>query len=994
MSGNIFHLGTLVGILDKWVRWLRWLGCGLGLIVWSGPLWANLDDTLTLKIEPQNISDALIELGTQAEISIIFSASLPFTGTSPSLNGTYTPRQALNLLLTDQNVEWQAFNSRVIAINSTPEKTPIQPVLTPQPLSEIVIIGEQVTGSRLKRLDLEGSAPVDIITESEIAASGVQAVADYLRFIPAVSGNSTSTAVSNGGDGTATITLRGLPSANTLVLLDGRRTANSGFGGDSVDLNSIPLAAVERIEVLKDGASAIYGSDAIAGVVNIIFKKEFEGLLLDQYVSQTRRGDLNTSHTSIVGGFSRNNTHVMLSLSHFDQDPIYSRDRELSENADGRLQGGVDSRSSATPFSRITLPNDPNNPDDDQTVVLRDEFSDPNQVSSYRAATLEDRYNFRESTSSMSPSQRSAAYASLVQDVGDYSQWTTQAGYTETEAQVTFAPYPLFTLFEDPPLITSAQNPFNPFGVDIPDIRRRIIELGPRLQTSKEMARRFNTVWETFVNNVHWDVAYIWSTTRADEEFKGIINLDRTQHALSADCLTDTDCVPLNLFGPPGSIDQAQLDYLRVVDNYGGISRLAEITTNADTIIEDWFADPLSVAGGISYRRENAKLEPDSNSFGNTKPPTINGDRSIFEAYFEANIPLLAQKRFAYQLELEIASRYSHYSDFGDTNNPKMGLRYRPISSLLLRSTWSRGFRAPSLNQLNQGEKFSFDFLDDPCQRPDNVGVLPGCSLQADDTIRQFLVATGGNKDLQPETSVTKTLGFVWTPRGNNELYFSVDGFWIEQKDIIDSRPQFIVDQNAQFLRFQDQIIRDAQGNILRIVASNLNVGSLDVNGIDATIRYRLLNKPIGNLVYSFNASHIANYEQKLSPITPIADLSGTFADQASDGAGAIPKLKLNTGMSWSNKRWEVNYNIFFVDEIEESIPFSSETRTITSWTTHNAQLNFVPDAQMNIRLTLGIDNIFDRLPPFSASAFNDNYDPRTYEIKGRNWYGQFRYQF
>ncbi len=957
---------------------------------------ANLDRELPLNIQSQKLSDALIELGSQAEISIVFPSSLLLDKKSKALDDTLTPRQALDILLKDQAVEWQSFNSRVVSITRKPSVEIDSPPIfnTQKQLSEIVVIGEQVTGSRIKRLDWEGSAPVDIITESEIAARGVQAVSDYLKFIPAVSGNSTSTAVSNGGDGTATITLRGLPAANTLVLLNGRRTANSGAAGASVDLNSIPLVAVERIELLKDGASAIYGSDAIAGVVNIILKREFDGLIIDQYLSQTSRGDLETTNTSIVGGVVTDNASYMFTASHFDQEGIYSRNRKLSENADGRNQGGVDARSSATPFSRISLPSDPDDPFDDEVVVLRGDSFDPALPTSYRPATVEDRYNYREATSSMSPSTRTSLILSSIHGITDHSELVTYAGITESEATITFAPLPLFTANEDPSISVSPANPFNPFGVEIFDLRRRIVELGPRFKTSNEIAYRFSTLYESNHKDMNWDISLNWNKTDANDLFKGVIDAELAQYALSSDCLSDTDCVPLDLFGPPGSISNDQLDYIRTAERFKGESKTYELSVNADKVIETPLIDAISIAGGVSFRAETAKLEP-KGQIGISKPQTTNGRRSIKEAYLETSIPLLRYKPFVFLLELELASRYSHYSDFGSTNNPKMGLRYRPTHDFLIRSTYSEGFRAPSLNQLHQDSRQEFQFLDDPCADADNVGVLLGCTDLADETIRQFLVVTGGNKELVPEQAVSKTAGIVWTPSNLNEFYLSLDWFWIEQSEIIDTRSQYILNQNALLGSFADQVVRENNGNLSRIVASNINVGKLNVRGIDATLRYRIGKVDYGDIVFSINASHIRDYKQQLDSASEVVDLAGTFADVASSGVGAIPKDKINMGLSWSKERWESNYNVFYVDTLQEHIPFSGDlTRSIDRWTTHNFQINYLAGKLKNIRLTAGIDNLLDRLPPFSASAFNDNFDPRTYEIKGRTWYGQVRYQF
>ena len=253
----------------------------------------------------------------------------------------------------------------------------------------------------MRRNEINGFAPVEILTATELSLSGAQALSDQLKFVPIISGNSTSTAVSNGGDGTATVTLRGLPASNTLVLLNDHRVASNGFGGDAVDLNTIPAAAIERIEILKDGASAIYGSDAIAGVVNVILHKEFEGLQLETYYGETSKGDNDTITTNLIWGGKNDRGSFMLAASYFDQSGFNSRDRAFSNNADGRAFGGRDKRSSATPEARITLNGD--------TFTLED-GANGTSIDDFRPATSEDLFNFLEFTSSLTPSQRSSVY--------------------------------------------------------------------------------------------------------------------------------------------------------------------------------------------------------------------------------------------------------------------------------------------------------------------------------------------------------------------------------------------------------------------------------------------------------------------------------------------------------------------------------------------------------------------------------------------------------
>ncbi|MGH1471789.1 MAG: TonB-dependent receptor [Cellvibrionaceae bacterium] len=950
---------------------------------------ADLTTPTTLNIPSQRLSSALIELGKQAQISIIFPTGLSASEIkTQKIEGLYSPATALELLLNGRDIEWTSFNPRVVSLSRKTSSDIINKnIQQKKMIEEVLIIGQQVTGSRIKRLDFEGSSPVDIITEKEIASRGVQTISEYLKFIPAVSGNSTSTAVSNGGDGTATITLRGLPASNTLVLINGRRTSNSGLAGNSVDLNSIPLVAVERIEVLKDGASSIYGSDAIAGVVNIILKRRASGVLIDQYYGQTSRGDQETFNTNILSGFSTDNTDFMFSASHFDQKGIFSGDRYVSKNADGRSQGGVDNRSSATPFSRITLPNG-------DVFILQDALSDPQDIASYRSATKEDLYNYREETSSLSPSTRSAVNVSAAHLISENTELILQVGVIKTEATVTFAPQPIFTGFENEEIIIGSDNPFNPFGVDITDIRRRIVELGPRIQKSNEFGKRLNFQIEKSASNFHWDAAINLNRTKAEKKANGLADIQKIKESLSSACVLNIECAQLDLFGPPGSIDEAQLHFIRSHQKIEGSSKLSEFSLNGDTIVDILNISAIGLAGGISIREEVAELTSNNELETGIFFTDSKESRRVSEVYIEATIPLIKNTLMAYQLDFDIASRYSKYSDFGETNNPKFGLRYRPIKNLLLRNTYSKGFRAPSLDQLYQTESNSYDLLQDPCSMIDNVGVLAGCAQQSDPTRQQFLTVTGGNKLLLPEKSINKTFGLVWTPEIKGNLTMSFDWFQIDLDDVIDARAQYIIDQNAQSNLFPSQVIRDAQGNIITVYATNLNVGSLQVKGADTTIRYQLPNTRFGHFIFSTNGSYMHSYRQQSNPTSQRIDIAGQFSDSASDGQGAIPEWKINTGVSWSNNEWEVNYNINYIEDLSERIPESTQTRKIDSWITHSIQIKYSPKKLSGLNITLGIDNVFDDPPPFSVSAFNDNFDQRTYEIKGKSLYGRFSYQF
>ncbi|MBE9539586.1 MAG: TonB-dependent receptor, partial [Proteobacteria bacterium] len=330
-----------------------------------------MPETLQFVINAPQLGPALIQFSHQSGLPIVFSSRITRNRPAPPLTGTLSANQALDHLLADTGLSWELVEGRIIAVFETrcnnPETSGDQcpdssqtlskyPLYVPG-LEETWIYGTQTTGSRIRQSNSNGATPVDVISSPDIELSGAQTLGELLKFVPAVAGNAASTAISNGGDGTATVTLRGLPSSNTLVLINGRRVANDGLAGESVDLNSIPPAAVERIEILKDGASAIYGSDAIAGVVNVIMKQDFHGFLAETFYGEAESGDLLTQTQTLQYGTGIPHGSFFISGSLYDQEPIFSRDREVSESADTRPLGGADQRSSATPAARVTLPN-------------------------------------------------------------------------------------------------------------------------------------------------------------------------------------------------------------------------------------------------------------------------------------------------------------------------------------------------------------------------------------------------------------------------------------------------------------------------------------------------------------------------------------------------------------------------------------------------------------------------------------------------------------
>lgn len=959
----------------------RHIAFGIAAYCWQACAFATtpLDQTSEVSISEQPLANSLISLGKSNGVSIIFPSQLVRHQIAQPLEGALSTREALESLLEHTDLTYRVISPRVIAIVPKPD-APLPHSNSDLSFEEMMVIGRSVTGSRLSRNDLEGSSPVDIISAPELARSGTQSLAEFLKFVPAVSGNSTSTAVSNGGDGTATVTLRGLPANNTLVLINGQRIAFDGLAGDAVDLNSIAPSAVERIEILKDGASAIYGSDAIAGVVNIVMKQDFEGFQVEQYYGESSRSDLETVSTNFLWGTKNERSGMILSISHHEQNGLFSRDRDISDNADGRNRGGNDQRTSATESSRITL--------NDGSVVMFEN-------NAFRPATDEDLFNYRDQTSSISPSSRSSLYASGHLQLNDQLKSTAELSYSHTKAQITLASVPLYTAFEDIALPVSADNVYNPFGAEINDVRRRVSELQPRKQKNESKNYRLNFGLEKQQDSTFLNSNIYWSRSEANESTTGLLDAQRIQRALGphTDCQGTTidGCEPLNLFGPNGSITPSQLAYIATSTKEEGFSQLYGANLYLSAPVSLLSSGPLLLSTGIDYRREEISITtnaPASSVYiGGSNIGETAGTRSIREVFFELQAPLINRRPGVFSLDLELAVRHSYYSDFGGNTAPKVGLRYRPTQDLLIRSTYSEGFRAPSLDELHKGGHQTQAFLDDPCSIPDNVNLLIGCTVQSDPTRIQYLTEFSGDEELSPEKSQNHTFGIVWTPINMSPLSLSLDHFWIKQENVVDASPQTILNENAKFGSFENLVERDATGNITHLTAPFINIGEREIRGIDLSGTYQWIDTQRGSLSLSFAASYLYEYLNKVSINSPTKDLSGTFTDAATEGNGSIPEWKLNAGLVWSIDSFELTYNMNYISSLEEKIPQTTQTRTIDPWITHDLQLSYQIPIQAGLQITLGVDNLLDEEPPFASAAFNDSFDSRTYDLKGRFWY-------
>ncbi|MEM7099838.1 MAG: TonB-dependent receptor [Pseudomonadota bacterium] len=958
----------------------------------------------TVSIASGSLSQALINLGSELKISLFFAEETVENQLVEDLSGSYTLSEIFQHLLRGKCLEHDFIRPTLIAITpggcprpETPEPTQKiaaipAPSQTPSvPVENLIVREQYLTGSRIRQAEYGVRMPLDIIDQTEIRLSGFQDVGELLRYVPAVSGNSTSTLISNGGDGTATVTLRGLPANNTLVLLNGRRLNSDALRGQSVDLNTLPLGLVDQIEILKDGVSAIYGSDAVAGVVNIITRQDFDGLSIQAYSGQSRHSDRDTRNLSLTFGRTSNDLgawYIAGGVTYYDQEGVLSRDRSLSATSDDRSRGGIDKRSSATSPARIGT--------SAGTWILQDGTTGA-LATDFRPATSEDRFEYRDFTSSIVPSERISAFLQGQMTFGEWESYVDVL-YTETQATSYLAPTPIFTAFEIQPIVVSATQPFNPFGETITDLRRRVTELPHRVQVNETESYRLISGLRRGFSNVNFDMAMQFNQTDAIETFHNGINLANLSAAVSDGCLAP--CVPINLFGPPGSITSTMLDWVGTDATLEGRSQLMALTFDVDWLAATLSTGDVEVSAGFEYRYESLESDPDailSNQLlaGGGNRSAVKADRDIFEVYAELLLPL-TEVSSPQRLDLQLATRISRYADFGFQVNPRAAITWQPLDALTVRSSVARGFRAPSLLQLFGSTLQSFKQLNDPCSQAQNVTSFVGCDILSDPTLTQFLTLSGGESSLEPERSTTYSLGAVWQPKlsKRHDLVVSADWYLIEQKDVVDSSAQFVINQDARLGAFPDRVFRNADGNISQVLATLQNIGRREVSGVDVTASWQFDAEAFGRFTLALNGSHIFLFKDKFDPDSPTIDKAGTFSDEASGGLGALPEWKWNLGLSWEYGHWQAYYNIYRVSDLEEVVPIVMRERTISSWTTQNLNVSYLGPMTGWIRTTIGVNNLFDQAPPFSAAAFNDSYDGRTYDITGRYLFLNLTKQF
>jgi len=910
-----------------------------------------------------------------------------------------------------------------------------------QPVLEEVV----VTGSRIKRRDFSSPSPITTIGKDAFEFSGQPTMEEYLNQMPQVVPDYGRTS-NNPGDGTARLNLRGLGATRTLVLMNGRRVAPSGVGG-AVDVNNLPKAMIDRVEIITGGASTVYGSDAIAGVINFITRQDFTGLSIDGSYNVTEQGDSDIYDTNIVYGHDLANGrgNIMLYAGYYERKPTLAGTREISsvpytdtwENYEIVYLG-----SSRIPAGLVITPRV-----DLGTGRDRATWNPDGTVRPWDSRV--DLYNYQYLNYLQTPLTRYSIGLQATFDLNDNFESYFEAAYMKNKATQNLAEAPfdgnILVNTDNPVLSPDTRQLFEEQlsiepGLASMTFRRRINELGPRIiEGDRKYTRLVAGIRGDFNDNWGMDAWITYTDANENETLFNDGSRARLLQGLLVDPLTGQcfdptgGCVPLDLFGE-GRLSSEGADFIRVPP-------LENITKRKQTLASlvvtgspfDIWSGPVDMAFGAEWHKDNASysaddalLSGDTISFLGTSP--VEGTESVWELYSEALVPLINNLQTGHYLGLELGARYSSYKNAGSVWTYKIGGEWAPTSLLRFRTMFQHAVRAPNSEELFKEQYIQeisvvSDFANDPCSAsldPVGNGFADKCLLQGlspsqlgvfeaepyyhvNDTL-------GGNPTLTPESSDTTTVGIVITPDQAPNLTIAVDWFDIEVTDTIgDIYAMDICFSSGNTGNvFCENIQRDASGNIASIFEPISNRGLLGVKGIDTQVHYQTdlpsswaIIDGQADLTINTIWSHYLSITTQDNIATDVRECVGLFGwpCYSLEQGQSFPENKINVMLDYSTGPLNIHLAWRWVDGMDNAAPLLSgiygypdPELGVPDVPSYNyTDLGFGYSFNEKVMVRFGINNLFDKEPPMQADAvFANNTDSGLYDVFGRAYYISF----
>ena len=887
----------------------------------------------------------------------------------------------------------------------------------------------EVTGSNIPRIQGETALPVQVITREDIDRTGATTVEQLLQTVSvALQGNSNTVAASTVGanaSGVSGVSLRGLGSQRTLVLINGRRISGGGTITDSVtvDVNSIPLAAVERVEVLKDGASAIYGSDAIAGVINFILRQDYQGSEVTVFYGDTKDGGGSSKRVTGAAGFGdlgKDRYNVMIVGTYQKDEALFGRDRKFASSSIN-VGANNDTTSGNTFPANISAR--------DGSFGTRNPLAPDNCAPSVVSPLFPDtrcRFDTAPFLMLLPDTERGSIYSAAHFTVTPTLEAYAEASYARNRQHYTLQPSPISNQFAIPPshplfnvapyngfaaIVLQSTSPYYPTayvqgltGGPTPDLNvfYRAFGLGLRDFTDTSDQPRGVIGLKGTLAGWDFDTGFLYTETKLTERDNGGIGL-------YTKILPLLNSGQVNFFGPNTPAIDAQLkDTLLIGDAFSTKTSMGEFFVKASRDVWQLPAGPVALALGGEFRKEKFETNPapalligDTTHYGGDLLPE-NRSRSVTGLFAEVNIPIVKT------LEGDAAVRYDDYQGTGSKTTPKFSLRWQPAQQVLVRAAYGKGFRAPSLTELFQPQTIavSANGLNDPlrCNKPDSNGVI---NNSASDCATQFPILIGGNSVLKPEESDNYTVGVVWEPIPNISL--ALDAFQVKLKNtiIFGVDPSAVLASPIQFASLitrgpEDPTTPGLPGHVVQINQTDLNFGETKIRGLDVDLKVTYPAGDWGNFKLALNGTYFDQYEAQNLDGT-FFSINGKVSPITNGAGGVIPRWHHYLSLYWNRGPWDAvvaqNFQLGYEDipgTFEDPSDPAFKPRHVGSYETYDLQGSYT--GFKKLKLALGIKNIFNRDPPYTnaggQNVFQAGYDPGYADPRGQFFYGTVTYTF
>ncbi|MFC4528861.1 TonB-dependent receptor [Dyella halodurans] len=899
-----------------------------------------------------------------------------------------------------------------------------------------------VTGSLIRRVDAETASPVVTLDRSAISNNGSPTLGNVLQALPSISGNATNTQNNSnggggasptleGGDGAARVSLRGLGVYRTLVLVDGQRLANA-------DVNMIPQNMIERIDVLAEGASTVYGSDAIGGVVNFILRKDYQGAELSVNDGISDHGDGQRHGAQFTAGANSENGNIVLGIDYNHQSPVLATRRDFSAHQLYLSSGVVTPAGSGTiPTGRLLVPAAqspgcaPRAGTTNTYVTLAG--GSGNSLSDYRCyGGAGDTFNYNAYNYIQTEQTRNNIFLLTNYKLADHLTFFLDAFYNHTSSSGQDAPAPTSTADG---WVVPSTNPNNPFGVtfsanSIPGdpnsgypFSTRLTGLGTRLHTFVTDNQQVNTgLRGAFGNSTWiWDASVDYGYSKRVQRNYNEVNVPDFQAAIDAGA---------NIFN---QADPAVTALLRKgVDTpvYTMSNTMKQGQFNTSGELWDLPAGAMQLSAGALYRDTSMSYNVTPDAILNPATGTCivlseacgspgGGSVNVSELYAETLVPLLSDKPWAYALNVDIGVRSSHYNTTGTTTNSKIAIEYRPVADLLIRGTASQVFRAPNLDELYDGRTVAGPTVTDPC-----VGLTSAQLAQHTAACQYVPPQWAGNplgqvtayysgavpagSTLKPEHGNSISYGFVYSPSWANGLSTSVDVWRINLHDLLTPIAAQTVlnscftDNANPYCSFINRYNSSSQlaGAVNYINTPVVNLGNLSTSGVDFTLNYVIPHFDIGgvnpgNFKAGLNTTYTSTYNNNATPGQPgpgTVNYAGTYTQQF----GNIARWRGTLTLNWALGNWSAQWQGRYIHRLTNlNADYTTGANAPMASVLYQSITAGYEIPQIHTRFDIGVDNLSDKTPPLIyQNGQNFNTDTSTYDTLGRYYWARATVKF